>query len=58
MDTVWPVGTLAGMPIREENGVLYGPGVADMKGGLVAIVYALRALHELRLRRPWSPSCS
>ncbi len=49
MDTVWPVGTLAKMPIREEAGVLYGPGVADMKGGLVVIVYALRALHELGL---------
>jgi glutamate carboxypeptidase len=49
MDTVWPVGTLAGMPLHEEAGVLYGPGVADMKGGLVEIVFALRALHELEL---------
>jgi glutamate carboxypeptidase len=49
MDTVWPVGTLARMPVHERDGMLFGPGVADMKGGLVAIVYALRALRELRL---------
>jgi glutamate carboxypeptidase len=50
MDTVWPVGTLAGMPLRGEDGLLYGPGVADMKGGLVQIVFALRALRELGLQ--------
>lgn len=55
MDTVWPVGTLAQMPIREEGGVLYGPGVADMKGGLVVIVFALRALHELGLTPSVTP---
>lgn len=55
MDTVWPVGTLAQMPVREEDGVLYGPGVADMKGGLVVIVFALRALHELGLAPPVTP---
>lgn len=49
MDTVWPLGTLASMPVREERGLLYGPGVADMKGGLVAIAYALRALQQLQL---------
>ncbi len=49
MDTVWPVGTLARMPLRDEQGMLFGPGVADMKGGLAQIVYALRALRELDL---------
>ncbi|HEX7256205.1 MAG TPA: M20/M25/M40 family metallo-hydrolase, partial [Gaiellaceae bacterium] len=29
------------------DGLLYGPGVYDMKGGLVQLVYALRALDEL-----------
>lgn len=55
MDTVWPIGTLDEMPLREENGVLFGPGVADMKGGLVEIVFALRALDELGLRASVTP---
>ena len=50
MDTVWPVGTVAQMPLHGEGGMLFGPGVADMKGGLVEIVFALRALHELGLQ--------
>ena len=55
MDTVWPVGTIAEMPLHEEGGLLFGPGVADMKGGLVEIVFALRALHELELRPSVTP---
>lgn len=49
LDTVWPVGTVARMPVREDDGTLYGPGVCDMKGGLVQLVFALRALraHDL-----------
>ena len=46
LDTVWPVGTLATMPVRIGDGLLYGPGVFDMKGGLVQMIFALRALAE------------
>jgi len=46
LDTVWPVGTLETMPIREENGLLYGPGVLDMKGGVVVALEAIRGLHD------------
>lgn len=46
MDTVWPRGTLAEMPVRQEHGRLHGPGVYDMKAGLVQMVFALRALRE------------
>lgn len=44
LDTVWPVGTLERMPVRVADGRLYGPGAFDMKGGIVQLVYALRAL--------------
>ncbi|HYA10001.1 MAG TPA: M20/M25/M40 family metallo-hydrolase, partial [Gaiellaceae bacterium] len=55
MDTVWPLGTLAEMPVRAEDGLLFGPGTADMKGGLVELVFALRALHELGLKPEATP---
>lgn len=44
LDTVWDVGTLAQRPVRIENGRLYGPGSFDMKGGIVVLVHALKAL--------------
>ena len=46
-DTVWPLGTLAGMPFRQGKGRLWGPGVLDMKSGLAFFVYAARALRDL-----------
>jgi glutamate carboxypeptidase len=51
-DTVWPLGTLRDMPVHVEGATIHGPGVFDMKGGLVQMIYALRALHELGLRPP------
>src|SRR5690606_23485929 len=47
MDTVFPDGTVAQRPYRVENGVAYGPGVADMKAGLVMNAFVARAFAEL-----------
>lgn len=52
LDTVWPMGTLAGMPWREEKGRLWGPGVLDMKAGVVMALTAISSLKELKLDRP------
>jgi glutamate carboxypeptidase len=40
-DTVWPLGTLAGWPFHAEAGRASGPGVFDMKAGLVLALDAL-----------------
>lgn len=45
-DTVWPLGTLKTMPFRQSRGRLWGPGVLDMKAGLVFFAYAMRILRE------------
>ena len=52
LDTVWPIGTLKGMPWREEKGRYWGPGVLDMKAGVVMALAAVSVLKELKLARP------
>jgi glutamate carboxypeptidase len=42
-DTVWPVGTIEEMPFKIEGDVISGPGVYDMKGGIVQAILALEA---------------
>lgn len=43
-DTVWPVGQLARMPLVEQDGKLFGPGVLDMKAGVAIGATAAKAL--------------
>ncbi len=43
LDTVFPEGTAAARPFRKDGTVAHGPGVTDMKGGLLTLVYGLRA---------------
>ncbi len=45
LDTVWPAGTLADWPFSvSDDGLARGPGVGDMKGGLVVALAAVQAL--------------
>ena len=44
MDTVFDPGTVAERPFAIADGVATGPGVTDMKSGLLAGLYAIRAL--------------
>lgn len=43
-DTVWPAGTVAERPFAVEGDVARGPGVLDMRGGIVATIGALELL--------------
>lgn len=44
MDTVFEPGTVAERPYRTANGRAHGPGVTDMKAGLLAGLHAIEAL--------------
>ena len=45
-DTVYELGTLDRMPWREGRGKLSGPGVFDMKAGIVQMMYAVWSLRD------------
>jgi glutamate carboxypeptidase len=50
MDTVFDPGTAAARPYRTEGRRAFGPGVTDMKGGLLAGLHAIAALHEVGVK--------
>jgi len=45
-DTVWPLGTIEEMPFETKGDCVHGPGVYDMKGGIVLALLAIRALQH------------
>lgn len=47
-DTVFPHGTAAQRPTTINGDVIFGPGACDMKGGLLAGIYALEALDAIQ----------
>src|SRR3954466_14790759 len=47
LDTVWPLGTLARWPVSVDGDRVTGPGVFDMKAGLVQLVAALDQLDDI-----------
>ncbi len=46
MDTVHPVGLFGTPAVRRDDENMYGPGVMDCKGGIVAAVMAMDALEK------------
>jgi len=46
MDTVYPAGTLATQPYHRDGNKLYGPGIADDKGGIAVILHSLAILKD------------
>ena len=46
LDTVHPVGSCGTPAARRDETRLYGPGAMDCKGGVVAAVMAMEALHK------------
>ena len=52
LDTVHPVGTLNELPWRQVDGLCYGPGILDMKGGIVIALAAVAALARAGIVTP------
>ena len=46
MDTVYEHGILASQPYRVDGERIYGPGIADDKGGIAVVLHALKILNE------------
>jgi glutamate carboxypeptidase len=46
-DTVFDDGTAAERPFRTDDGRAFGPGVSDMKGGLLSGFFATHALQDV-----------
>lgn len=54
-DTVWPSGTLATMPFTVDGDTVRGPGVYDMKAGIVQATLALGVLRDFGVEPKLTP---
>jgi glutamate carboxypeptidase len=52
IDTVWPLGTIRSLPYRVAKGRAFGPGIFDMKAGIVMAAHAIAILREAKLPHP------
>ncbi len=52
IDTVWPVEKISKMPFYISGSKVFGPGVLDMKAGLVMAIFAFKALNQLSIKTP------
>ncbi|MBZ4691049.1 MAG: family metallo-hydrolase [Cereibacter sp.] len=52
MDTVHPLGTLEKLPFRVQDGLAYGPGIMDMKGGNYVFLEAMRQILRAGMTTP------
>lgn len=51
-DTVWPAGTIDHWPLSAEGDKLTGPGVLDMKFGIIQTAWALIGLRRFNIAHP------
>jgi len=58
MDTVFPIGTLSKMPYREADGKIFGPGVLDMKAGIVISLAAIEEAQKQGLNHSVTLLCT
>jgi glutamate carboxypeptidase len=58
MDTVFPLGTLSKMPYHEADGKISGPGVLDMKAGIVISLAAIEEARSNGMIRPVTLLCT
>ena len=58
MDTVFPLGTLTKILYREADGKIFGPGVLDMKSGIVISLAAIEEAQKHGLKRPITLLCT